>query len=94
MQRRIDGIKRSADPGPDVSENVYHMSKEKVRELNIGFLPSSLHDALDSFKKDSLMRETLGEYAYSRYVKLKEAEWSEYEAEIVRTGDPDIQISE
>jgi glutamine synthetase len=90
----LDGIKRSADPGPDVSENVYHMSKERVRELGIGLLPSSLHDALDDFKKDPLMRETLGEYAYTRYIKLKETEWAEYEAEIGRTGDPGIQISE
>ena len=94
LRAGLDGIKRSVDPGPDVSENVYHMSEERVRELNIGLLPSSLHDALHDFKKDSLMRETLGEYAYSRYIQLKEAEWAEYQAEIGRTGDPGIQISQ
>jgi glutamine synthetase len=94
LRAGLDGIKRSTEPGPDVSENVYHMSKEKVRELNIGLLPSSLHEALDDFRNDPLMRETLGEYAYSRYIKLKEAEWAEYEADIGRTGDPGIKVSE
>jgi glutamine synthetase len=94
LRAGLDGIKNSIDPGPDTSENVYHMSKERVQELNIGFLPSSLGEALEALKKDVLIRETLGEYSYTRYLKLKEEEWKEYQAEIERTGDPGIQISE
>jgi glutamine synthetase len=94
LKAGLDGIKNSIDPGPDVSENVYHMSPEKVRELNISVLPNSLGEALEALKKDRLVQEALGEYAYTKYVKLKEAEWKDYQAEIERTGDPGIQISD
>jgi glutamine synthetase len=94
LRAGLDGIKRSLDPGPDISENVYHLSQEKVRELNIRVLPSSLGEALEELKKDTLIQEALGEYAYTRYLRLKEEEWKEYQTEIERTGDPGIKISD
>ena len=44
----LHGIKNKIDPGDPVEENVYKLSPEKKREYNIGSLPVSLKEALDS----------------------------------------------
>ncbi|HKM50026.1 MAG TPA: glutamine synthetase family protein [Candidatus Bathyarchaeia archaeon] len=94
LKAGLDGIKKKMDPGVAVSENLYHMSKERIKELELATLPSSLGDAINELKKDEVVKEALGEYCYQRFAKLKESEWKEYLAEIERTGDPGIQISE
>ncbi len=46
----LDGIKRKISPGEPVSENIYHMSKEKSR--NIRQLPGNLSAAISALESD------------------------------------------
>ena len=55
----LDGIKSKTDPGDPVQDNVYKLSAERKREFNIGSLPVSLKDALDSLKSDSKFLEDI-----------------------------------
>lgn len=41
-------------------------------------LPSSLIEALEYAKADSLLRNVVGDYTFSRYISSKEKEWNEY----------------
>ena len=75
-------------------ENVYRMSKEKITEMRISSLPTSLGEAVNELRKDKVVQEALGEYCYQRFSRLKETEWKEYLAAIEKTGDPGTKISE
>ncbi|MGC8679334.1 MAG: type I glutamate--ammonia ligase [Fervidicoccaceae archaeon] len=48
----LDGIKKKIEPGDPVDENIYHMPQEKIRELGIERLPSSLEQALGELETD------------------------------------------
>ena len=68
----LDGIKNKKEPGDHVEENVYRLSNEKKRELNIGSLPSSLKEALDSFQSDMrFLEDVFTKDFLDTYVELK-----------------------
>ncbi|MEW6722229.1 MAG: type I glutamate--ammonia ligase [Candidatus Micrarchaeota archaeon] len=46
----LDGIKRKIDPGEAVTENIYHMSKEKAAKIRK--LPGSLDEAIAELESD------------------------------------------
>ncbi|MFN7990651.1 MAG: type I glutamate--ammonia ligase [Candidatus Micrarchaeia archaeon] len=46
----LDGIKKKTDPGEAVTENIYHMSKEKAARIRK--LPGSLDEALAELESD------------------------------------------
>jgi glutamine synthetase len=78
----LDGIKRELEPPPPVEENVYHFDDAKLRELDIGTLPSTLKEAIDELEKDEVLQQALGEHAYRAFVRAKKAEWDEYRIQV------------
>lgn len=78
----LDGIERNLAPPPSTEQNIFKMSAEERSKRGIGSLPGSLEEALTCMKEDSLIRETLGEHIYSRFVEAKEKEWNEYRTQV------------
>ena len=48
----------------------------------ISFLPTSLLEALEELKKDKILRETLGEHLFERYIDVKSKEWDEFKKQV------------
>jgi glutamine synthetase len=72
----LDGIKNKKDPGDHVEENVYKLSAEKKRELNIGSLPASLKEALDAFQSDAkFLEDVFTKDFLDAYTELKYKEY-------------------
>lgn len=69
----LDGIKRNLEPPKSIEEDIYEYGLYK----KLPTLPSNLEKALDSFERDSLLREALGA-AGENFLKLKREEWAEY----------------
>ncbi|NLU52404.1 MAG: type I glutamate--ammonia ligase [Clostridiaceae bacterium] len=78
----LDGIKRGLKPPAPVDRNIYKLTCEERADLSIEQLPQSLKEALDALEKDSLIMETLGEHAASRYIAFKRQEWDEYQSHV------------
>ena len=53
----LDGMKKKADPGDPVDEDIYKLTVEKRRELKVGELPGSLKEAVESLQSDSTFLE-------------------------------------
>lgn len=75
----LDGIKKGMTPPPAVNRNIFEMTNEEMAELGVSSLPVNLYDALQEFKKDSLVKETLGEHIYNVYQEFKTKEWDSYQ---------------
>jgi glutamine synthetase len=45
-------------------------------------LPESLGEAIDELSGSDLMRRTLGDHIFPRYVELKWREWDEYRVQV------------
>ena len=57
---------------------MYEFSKAELEKLNIEMLPEHLGEAIDSFLKDPVITEALGDYLTESLVKLKTKEFLDY----------------
>ncbi|MGI5849192.1 MAG: type I glutamate--ammonia ligase [Christensenellales bacterium] len=74
----LDGIKRSLTPPPPVNKNIYELTQQEMETLGILSLPGSLYDALQAYKADPLIKETLGDHIFNTYYEFKKKEWDHY----------------
>lgn len=74
----LDGIKNRIDIPKPVEENVYTLKKKELKLAGVSMLPGSLLEAINEMKKDSIIRDTLGEETFKKYINAKMKEWKEY----------------
>ena len=72
------GIQEEYSPPPPVVGNVFEMSAQRRRALNIQSLPSSLGEAITLAERSELLREVLGDHLFTSLIRNKEIEWEEY----------------
>jgi glutamine synthetase len=71
----LDGIAKKTDPGDPLEENIFHLSPQKKRELNIGELPRSLDEALDELEGDhNFLRPIFNQSIVDTFIDLKREE--------------------
>jgi L-glutamine synthetase (EC 6.3.1.2) len=58
------------------------MTEQERAEGHVPSLPSTLYEAIQCLQKDRLIRDTLGEHCYTRYVEAKLIEWNEYKVQV------------
>ena len=82
LQAGLEGIEKGyALPDP-METNLYRLTPEQRRERGIISLPESLGEAIDELGASDLMRRTLGDHIFPRYVELKRKEWDEYRVQV------------
>ena len=74
----LDGIERRLDPGKRNDDNLYEVPEEELRRRGIGFLPTTLNEALDCLEGDQVIRDALGADYASAYLRAKREEWRQY----------------
>jgi glutamine synthetase len=84
LKAGLDGVRRKIEPPQPVEEDVYEFDDKKLAEFYIETLPGSLGEAMEEFRRSGLMKETLGEYAHSRFLAAKTKEWDEYRLQVTR----------
>jgi len=82
LRAGLDGIERKLEPPPIANEDLYHLDDLGRRTLGLDMMPGSLGEALEELKRDDLMRETLGEHIFDRFVGAKSIEWQEYSTHV------------
>jgi glutamine synthetase len=78
----LEGIREKIEPPAETTVNPINMSEDEKKEAGIERLPESLGDALSAFENDGLIRKTLGDYAFSRYLSIKRSEWNDYQKQV------------
>lgn len=84
LKAGLDGIKNSIEPPDPIEEDVYEFDDTKLSKLYIHTLPASLGEALEEMKKSNLIKETLGEYTFKKYIEAKSNEWNDYRIQITK----------
>ena len=82
LKAGLDGIKSELDLASPVDENLYEMSRSKLKSKDIKDLPSTLYTAIKALDEDTVIQSALGEHIYSQFRKNKIAEWNSYSAQI------------
>ena len=78
LKAGLDGIINKIEPPESVDCNIYTMTDQERKALNIDHLPGTLIDALQEMKKDPLIMDVLGEHIAENYISAKEDEWQRY----------------
>ena len=76
----LDGILNPKDVQPvePVYDNIFSLTREQREAKGIPNLPENLKDAMKELRHDELLKETLGEHTFDKYVTAKKLEWEEY----------------
>jgi glutamine synthetase len=78
----LDGIKNKIQPPPPTDKNIFRMTREERIKEGIESLPASLEEAINEMEKSELIRETLGEHIFTKYIEAKRKEWEDYRTKI------------
>ncbi len=78
----LEGIERGYECPPPVERNVYEMTPEERAELRIGQLPGDLAEAVDEAEKSELLKNTLGDHVFEKFIENKRIEWQNYRAQV------------
>lgn len=74
----LKGVEENLKLREPVENDIYNMSQEERKKLNIGSLPSDLHEAISYAEKSKLLKETLGEHVFKKIIANKKAEWDRF----------------
>ena len=74
----LDGISKNLTPPPAVNRNIFRMTAEEMEKYGVSSLPGNLYDALQMYKADPLVKETLGEHIFNIYYEFKTKEWDAF----------------
>lgn len=78
----LEGIIKKLEPPDPVEEDVYEFDNAKLQKLYIKTLPGSLGEAISELEKSELVRNTLGEHTFSRFLEAKKKEWDTYRIQV------------
>jgi glutamine synthetase len=78
LRAGLDGIKRHLEVPTISNQDMYHLDKEWRLAHELKTLPASLGQALKEMERDPLVRETLGDHIFERFVEAKTMEWQQY----------------
>jgi len=85
----LDGVNNQLEcPAPLNNLNIWHLSEQERKELNISSLPGSLAEAMREFEADQVIKDALGPTICDAFNRAKWAEVEEY-----RTRVTDWEIS-
>lgn len=80
LKAGLDGIMNRIEPPQSVDCNIYTMTDQERKALNIEHLPSTLAEALEELKQDTFILDVLGRHIAENYISAKESEWQRYRA--------------
>lgn len=78
----LEGIEKKYKVPAPVEPNIYKMEMSEREERGLAALPGNLFQAINETEKSSLVRETLGDHIYTRFLLNKKKEWEDYRIRI------------
>ncbi|MFW5980259.1 MAG: type I glutamate--ammonia ligase [Halanaerobiales bacterium] len=82
LKAGLDGIKNKIEPDPEITKNIFEMSKKTREQEGINSLPGDIMEAVENLKKDKLICNTLGEHILEHFIEAKKIEWDLYRSEV------------
>lgn len=71
----LKGMEKKYKLPDPVEEDIYEMDEKARAKAGITSLPGSLYEATQLLSKSSLIRETLGEHIFEKFIENKKLEW-------------------
>ncbi|MBW2265614.1 MAG: glutamine synthetase [Deltaproteobacteria bacterium] len=74
----LKGIEKNYSLANPVEEDIYEMDEAARQRAGIDSLPGSLDEAIREVQKSELVRETIGDHIFNKFIENKRIEWDSY----------------
>jgi glutamine synthetase len=78
----LKGIKEKYKLPDPVEEDIYEMDEAARQRVGIDSLPGNLFEAIQEIEKSELVRATLGDHIFDKFVENKRIEWDAYRTHV------------
>jgi len=78
----LKGIEKGYELAPPVEEDIFEMSEASRKKHGIDSLPGSLAEAIQLTEKSELVKETLGDHIFQKFIENKKIEWDQYRTHV------------
>jgi len=78
----LKGIEQNYKLREPVEEDIFEMTEKEREERGITSLPGSLAEAISLTEKSELVRETLGDHIFGKFIENKKIEWDKYRVHV------------
>ena len=82
LRAGFKGIQDEYELPAPVELDVYLLSEDERKNLGISCLPDSLYAAVELTSRSSLVRETLGDALFEKFIENKRIEWDNYRVQV------------
>jgi len=78
----LAGIENKYELPDPVEEDIFQMNEEGRKARGIASLPGSLYEAILECEKSELVRQTLGDHIFNKFIQNKRIEWDNYRTQV------------
>jgi len=78
----LKGIEEGYELPAPIEEDIFEMSVSAREEAGITSLPGSLAEAITETEKSELVRESLGDHIFNKFIENKKIEWDRYRTHV------------
>ena len=78
----LKGIEKGYELPPPVEEDIFEMSEASRKKHGIDSLPGNLLEAIQLTEKSELVKETLGDHIFEKFIENKKIEWDQYRTHV------------
>jgi len=82
LKAGLDGIRKKLVPPPAVDLNIFAMDDQERNKLGIDSLPGDLNEALYLLSQDEVVKESLGDHIFHRFVEAKKKEYDSFRIKV------------
>lgn len=74
----LKGVEKDYKLAAPVEEDIFEMTEKERKAHGIDSLPGSLQEAVQAMEKSELVKETLGDHIFQKFIENKNIEWDQY----------------
>jgi glutamine synthetase len=78
----LKGVEKKYELPKPVEEDIFEMDEKARAKAGIVSLPGSLYEAIQAVSKSSLVKETLGDHIFEKFIENKKVEWDRFRTHI------------
>ncbi|MBA7481105.1 Glutamine synthetase [subsurface metagenome] len=78
----LEGIERGYELPEPIEKDIFLLSDEEKEAQGIKVLPGSLIEAIQITEKSQLVKKTLGEHIFNKFIDNKKIEWDRYRTQV------------
>jgi glutamine synthetase len=78
----MKGMEDKLTPPEPMEDDIFELSPKQLQERQIDLLPANLFEAIQLTENSTLVRETLGDHVFEKFIENKKIEWNDWRRQV------------